>query len=795
MRQRSLSRMGVVVAVGWAFAALASCAPKSGGSASEDDARGEGPGDTVGDDGKAGGGGSFDDDSIDSCSDGQACGEGGICAGGICCDAALACGSSCCGAGQICSFQVCVTPGATCVDASECEDGHYCEYTLGEPSDAPEAPEADAGAPTCQGGAKLATGKCLPKPPQCADGEEPGEPMSCLSACEYRPPVGVFEPEVKYSWGDPDAPNTRDSVMMAPIVIQLDDDNCDGVVDERDIPEIVFTTFESGKYNNDGTLHAISVQDGQLVEKWAVKSPPGQGEIHPGVAIAGGNIDGEPGNEIVVCLTDGRARAYDASGSILWTSEGGRCYMPSIADLDQDGYPEVITEARIIDGKTGATKYAFPQTIGDNFVVYDIDGDGLLDIVTSDRVYRNDGTLAYQATIPVGYVAVGDFDRDGNPEVVAINTASHTFSIWHLVPDDAPEAAPGALKIEVLRQGVDINGDKGTGRCTPGQSGYTKGGGPPTVADFNGDGYPDVALAGGVAYAVFDGKKLMDASVPNANTLLWAKETQDCSSAATGSSVFDFEGDGKAEVIYADEKVLRIYDGVTGDTLWETCNTSGTLIEYPLVADIDNDGQADIIVAANSYSGQRCNDNVGKTSGIRVFGDKNGNWVRTRRVWNQHAYHVTNVNEDGSIPKIQAPNHTQDRLNNFRQNVQPLGEFSAPDLVVSVLPKCAGEYGLIARVRNIGEAAAPAGVPVGFYLGEAPDGELLGASPVATSKALYPAESEDVVLPWPDAPEDVKNGTIRFYAVVDDGGAHAWRECRIDNNVSASASGYCSGVK
>ena len=44
---------------------------------------------------------------------------------------------------------------------------------------------------------------------------------------------------------------------------------------------------------------------------------------------------------------------------------------------------------------------------------------------------------------------------------------------------------------------------------------------------------------------------------------------------------------------------------------------SGTLVEYPVVADVDNDGSAE----------PAC------------------------RVWNQHAYLITNVREDGTIPQ------------------------------------------------------------------------------------------------------------------------------------------------
>jgi hypothetical protein len=228
---------------------------------------------------------------------------------------------------------------------------------------------------------------------------------------------------------------------------------------------------------------------------------------------------------------------------------------------------------------------------------------------------------------------------------------------------------------------------------------------------------------------------------------------------------------------------MHIYDGPTGMPLFETCNTNGTLWEYPLVADVDNDGHADIVVASNSYSGFNCGGT--KTTGVRVFGDLEGKWVRTRRVWNQHGYMVTNVNESGAIPQVQASNHLQPGLNNFRQNVQPSGQFAAPDLIVSVTPVCDTFYGLRARVLNVGEAPVEPGVVVGFYAGTPSTGTLLGQG--TTSLTLYPLTYEDVILPVDEQP------ATTVYAVVDDGmPAHPWHECRTDNNVSAAVEPGCA---
>jgi hypothetical protein len=240
--------------------------------------------------------------------------------------------------------------------------------------------------------------------------------------------------------------------------------------------------------------------------------------------------------------------------------------------------------------------------------------------------------------------------------------------------------------------------------------------------------------------------------------------------------------------VYGDEQFLRIYDGTTGTILFETCNTTGTLWEYPLITDVDSDGHADIIAISNSYSSITCPADGSKQQGLRVFGDVEGRWVRTRRVWNQHHYHVTNVDEDGSIPAVEAPNWTTEGLNNFRQNVQPEGEFAAPDLVVTVLPHCdLDERGVIARVRNIGQAAVPEGVNVGFYAGDpTAGGALLGSG--VTTKPLYPAEAQDVLLVLDETtPPVVLDGTLAVFAVVDDGmPMHSWHECNTDNNTGSA---------
>jgi hypothetical protein len=726
-----------------------------------------------------GGSGGLADSGL--CTPGEACGDGGICAGSVCCDAPRVCGDACCPASDVCSFQKCVTPGAPCHDSADCGEGSYCEHSLGDNGD---AGAADA---SCMGGAAQLAGKCLPKPPTCATdaGAPDAGALDCLEQCEYHPPA-AFSPVSKFAWGGQiTAPHSTD-VMMTPIVVQLDDDDCDGKITEKDIPEILFTTFTAGDYGKNGTLHAISIVAGAVVDKW---SAPG---INPSGSLAGGDIDGLPGNEVIACGDGGVTVAYRGDGTTLWTANVP-CYMPSIADLDGDGAPEIIVDGGILDGKTGALKHAFTPTLTTPLIVSDLDGDGKLDIITATRAYHDDGALFIdtQLTPNWAWPAIADFDGDGKPEVVFVDNLTHTVAVWR-----AAAGQPGGFA--VVHAAIDMNAPFPTNPCPPGSWGADHGGGPPTVADFNGDGTPDVGLAGGIGYVVFDGKKLLDPALTGVQTILWSAPTTDCSSASTGSSVFDFDGDGKAEVVYSDENTLRIYDGKNGNVLFSTCNTTGTLVEYPVIADVDNDGHADIVVVSNAYASGNaeyaCQGGPAAAySGVRVFGDESGTWVRTRRIWNEHAYHVTNVNEDGTIPAKEASNWTQPGLNNFRQNKQPGSEFAAPDAVVTLGAICSSRgYAIVATVRNIGQAALPAGAVIGFYEGAPPAGTKLGTG--TTTKVLYPAESETVTLPLAMPDQGLVNGTALVYAIFDDGSpAHpSWHECRTDNNTGGPSSVGCS---
>ena len=174
-----------------------------------------------------------------------------------------------------------------------------------------------------------------------------------------------------------------------------------------------------------------------------------------------------------------------------------------------------------------------------------------------------------------------------------------------------------------------------------------------------------------------------------------------------------------------------------------------------------------------------------------MYSEASGGWVASRTIWNQHAYYVTNINEDATVPSTEVQNWTQEGLNNFRQNVQgALADAPSADLTAQPPEyRCDNDEGIPVTVRvcNRGGVGIAPGRRVGFFAGDPRSGGTLACTAEMTV-APDPGECVNVecLLP-PDAIERSQELWVR----PDDNGLVG--ECNESNNL-AVATYLCGGV-
>ena len=667
-----------------------------------------------------------------------------------------------CKQGERCYMDQCVQDNGTCQADGDCQNDSYCDCLGGGGGDAGP----------CMGGICVPWG-LGPKGSFDPDCQTPG-----FSATQF------VAPKLKCKW----APNQQSGTLVTPIVADLDGDKK---------PEIIFESYPTG----------FTALHGADCSVYFTKSFSFATQNQSQLAVA--DLDGDKIPEIIGVDSGDKVVVFDNKGNVLATSPTKFSYTgapqdwggPAIADVDNKAPPEIIVAGQVSRYVKGQgitvlwTQSPKVPEFGPLSIVADLDGDKKPEVIAGLTIY--DGLTGADKTPPAlkqlggagAFPATGDFNKDKKPDIVLI------------------QAAQGQEQVSVF--------DYANNKFLFGPYTIPQGwGGPPTVADFDGDGEPEFGSAGPDFYYVFDlecAKQQKPAKCDQGTNygVLWKKATQDHSSGGTASSVFDFNGDGAAEVVYRDECWLRVYNGPNGKTVFAANVTSATALELPVIADVDNDNHADIVVTSDAYVGQLCPAKpevetntpwTGNTYGIFVFQDPMNRWMPSRSVWNQHAYHITNINDDLSVPTVESDNWLT--FNNYRQNVQGGGgkPQSTPDFTGGVATgidpgqaDCMVSWTLRANLCNRGTLPMNPGVFGTFYSTDPDKPNPQKICTTQTAGPLPPGVCETVQCDWknpPMVPTDI------WFKAGDDGtgGKPAQNECKPTNNTLFLPQAVCQKI-
>lgn len=337
---------------------------------------------------------------------------------------------------------------------------------------------------------------------------------------------------------------------------------------------------------------------------------------------------------------DGVAELLTPSGEVLNAQTGvklngsqvlpleSRSKFPTVGDLDKDGQIEWIAEGGNTNYYLDVSGQKVTVGYGPNVYEWTVEKD------ESGAVVKQYWAPEYTQPGKAGdHLVLHAFADFGTPGATAEDFDWNTpDGMAEFVSTSGIEAGKGSgqFAIHALTQTTNADGsvEKSIQRVMEVTALY--GGGAPTIGDFDGDTLPEVGVAFGDYYRVIDPrcKANAEGQLPEGcakANYLWEMKNQDDSSYTTGSAVFDFDGDGQIEVVYSDECFTRIYDGKTGVVLFSAKQSSRTAYEMPTIADVDNDGSAEILVGANAmdrtcsaydktHLGIRCKDNNDCTS-------------------------------------------------------------------------------------------------------------------------------------------------------------------------------------
>ncbi|MEZ5170883.1 MAG: VCBS repeat-containing protein [Acidimicrobiia bacterium] len=346
-----------------------------------------------------------------------------------------------------------------------------------------------------------------------------------------------------------------------------------------------------------------------------------------------GDISGDGQPDIVSGGMDGHLRAYHKNGTKFMdvvTGGGAVQASPALVDLSNDGVLDVLVANA---GGAVAVYKGNSQRIfwrPDNWffkvngffgtpTTADLDNDGQLEIIATSYDHHVYAWNLNETLVP-GFPrfvydtiwsspVAADIDNDGRPEIIFGGDMDFYAG--------APYPWGGLLWV------LEHNGVPKAGfpKSLPGQVIWSS----PAVVDITGNGNLDIVVGTGLNWPNPWGRKLYAFDKKGNNLPGWPQQIYNGRVMAS-PAVGDLMGDSKPEIaVLADDGRVNVYNS-TGTLKWSRCAAdSGTGCPQnkgthgqPAIADVDNDGQQEVVVQAEHW--------------MRIFDGASGN-EETQASW------------------------------------------------------------------------------------------------------------------------------------------------------------------
>jgi FG-GAP-like repeat/FG-GAP repeat len=359
----------------------------------------------------------------------------------------------------------------------------------------------------------------------------------------------------------------------------------------------------TGDFNRDGKLDLLIGSYGVSSSETSLLLGNGDGSFQPPLLVApyDGNVgvaDFNGDGNLDLAIAASFEAIFLGNGNGTFTSGDsylGGTLLSVPGDFNGDGKPDLATGNSVLLGNGDGTFQGNPAVIAGGYVLFagvtgDFNGDGIPDIAvtngsipingvlgTSVYVLLGDGTgkflvtNSYDLSLPTEAIATSDLNGDGKLDLVVISGGNNgnpwTLNVL-LGNGDGSFGSPLSFA-----QGVPINDNAQI-----------------VIADFNGDHKPDLAVLSNGELAIFIG---------NGDGTFASPVSYFAGSGPSLLVAADFNNDGSVDVAVSSSAGLVILIG-KGDGTFQPATFSGQTCGVSAVADLNGDGNADLVCDGGS---------------------------------------------------------------------------------------------------------------------------------------------------------------------------------------------------